>query len=143
PVHGPLVGAGPADRLRGDLHPPGGRLPRRRGQGQAGDARLPRRLPDAAGPRRGAAVGEGPEVGRRGEGVAGHAAAGRLPDTAETLVSAPVGGQNEGGHLPAREGNGPGRWSLRGEPWLLTRCPGGDAASHRSSCWSSSPSSRS
>ncbi len=62
-LHGQLVGAGPADRLRTHLRAPGGRLPRRARQGQAGPARFPRRLPDATGARRGAGLGKGPEMG--------------------------------------------------------------------------------
>ena len=44
PVHGQVVGAGPGDRLRRELHAPGGRLHPGAGDGQAGRARLPRRL---------------------------------------------------------------------------------------------------
>ena len=41
PLHGPLVGARPADRLRTFVRASGRRLLRRPGQGQAGPARLP------------------------------------------------------------------------------------------------------
>ena len=60
-----LVGAGPADRLRAQLRPPGGRLPGERGQGAADVADLPRRPGDAVGLRRGAGFGEEGCMGKR------------------------------------------------------------------------------
>ena len=59
---------GLADRLRAHVRAPGGGLPRRRRQGQAGAPDLPRRAGDAVCLRRRAQVGEGGPVGEGGAG---------------------------------------------------------------------------
>ncbi len=51
-LHGQVVGAGPADRLRAHVRPPRGRLPRRPGEQQAHVAHLPRSAGDAKSLRR-------------------------------------------------------------------------------------------
>ena len=51
-LHGQVVGAGPADRLRAHVRPPGGRLPRRPGQEQADVAHVPRSARNAKSLRR-------------------------------------------------------------------------------------------
>ena len=58
PLHGPLVGAGPGDRLRAQLRPRGGGFPEGAGDRRAGPAGLPDGPADAEGVRGGAALGE-------------------------------------------------------------------------------------
>ena len=67
-VHGALVGAGPADRLRAHVRAPGGRFPGGRGQRQTGVADLPRGARDAVRLRRRAGLGEEGHLGA-GESV--------------------------------------------------------------------------
>ena len=124
PVHGQVVGAGPGDRLRAQLRAPGGRLPRGAGDGQAGQARLPRRLRDAAGARRDPGVGEEPEVGgsgRRGDTTA-------VASLVVSLASALADG---GGQIAASRWPAPGRRqgdSMCSFPWRRTPMCGGRPA---------------
>ena len=64
PVHGPLVGAGPDDRLRAHLRACARRFPARRRDRHPGRAHLPHRAPDPEGVRRRARIGEVRQVGR-------------------------------------------------------------------------------
>src|SRR5262249_15335280 len=62
-LHGQMVGAGLADRLRTQLRASGGRLPRRRVQTQTRQPNLPRRAGNAIRVRCRAEIGEDGEVG--------------------------------------------------------------------------------
>ena len=62
-LYGEVVGAGPPDRLRAHVHAPDRRFPRRTRDRQAGDARLPRRVPDPTCARRDFGLGKGRDLG--------------------------------------------------------------------------------
>ena len=68
PLHGALVGAGPADRLRALLRPPGRRLPDRPGVRRADHPHVPRGAGDRLRHRRGAEISEVGAVGAREKG---------------------------------------------------------------------------